>query len=373
MDIQIRALTFSLVFFLSSMPTALVTAETLRLVVWEGYAPEPQRIQFQNFIRDKYAIDIKLEVNYISDIEDYFTALRLKQGDILSPTHNHINDQRFRMIELGLILPVDLNNIPNYAHINPVFQNADYLVRQGKHYGVPFSYGPYALAYNTEQIKTAPTSWKILWDPEYRDQFSITDYGEMNIYITGLVLGYKPEELHIYEKINNDDFRKKLAELAANTHSFWVGVDSADDLQGLSLATSWGFSLPDLKNRGELWELAQPIEGTPGWADSFVISHSLKDKPQLKRIAEEWLNFAISPEFQASVLINGIGVHPVNLQTREHITTEQIKEFHLDEPNYLKNNFIIHPVLDRRTRNGMNMLWHEAADKEINRKKTTLQ
>ena len=344
-------------------------AEVLRLVVWEGYAPEPQRVRFQDYIRDKYAVDVRLEVDYIEEIEDYFSALRLKEGDILSPTHSYINDERFRMIELGLILPIDLNNIPNYTDIDSAFTRPDYLTANGEQFGVPFSYGPYALAYNTAHFDEPPTSWSVLWNPAYQNQFSITDYGEMNIYITGLVLGYPPEKLHIFSEFNNDIFRKKLAELVANARSFWVGVDTADDLQGLQLATSWGFALPALKRRGETWKLAELKEGTPGWIDNFVISHSLKDKPQMKRIAEEWINYTISPEFQADVLINGLGVHAVNPKTSQHLTEEQVIEFHLNEPEYLKNNFILMPTLDRRTRNGMDVIWQQIAADEIEQKK----
>ena len=350
-------------------PGTVLAKEVLRLVVWEGYAPEAQRLQFQDYIRAKYNMDVKLEVDYIEDIEDYFSALRLKRGDILSPTHSYINDERFRMIELGLILPVNLNNIPNYSDIDPAFKNPDYLIRDTQHYGIPFSFGPYALAYNTARFDQPPTSWSILWDPEYRNQFSITDYGEMNIYITGLVLGYPPEELHNYDRFNNEIFINKLSELAQNAQSFWVGVDTVDDLQGLPLATSWGFALPALKQRGETWKLATIREGTPGWIDNFVISHSLKNRPKLKRIAEEWINFTISPEFQAEVLINGLGVHAVNPKTAKLLTAEQVEKFHFNQPDYL-DNFILMPTLDRRTRNGMDVIWQQVAADEIKRKKT---
>jgi diguanylate cyclase (GGDEF)-like protein len=42
-----------------------------------------------------------------------------------------------------------------------------------------------------------------------------------------------------------------------NTQSLWVGVDTADDLKNKTLASSWGFALPGLKKRGEIWKWAQ--------------------------------------------------------------------------------------------------------------------
>ena len=75
----------------------------LRLLVWEGYAPEIQRTRFQQFILKKYSVDVVLEVNYIVDAEDGFAALRLKKADVVSPAHNRINDKRFKMIDSGRV------------------------------------------------------------------------------------------------------------------------------------------------------------------------------------------------------------------------------------------------------------------------------
>ena len=59
--------------------------QTLRLLVWEGYAPEAQREQFRQYIQKKYAIQLTLEVNYIIDAADGFEALRLKKSRYCQP------------------------------------------------------------------------------------------------------------------------------------------------------------------------------------------------------------------------------------------------------------------------------------------------
>jgi spermidine/putrescine-binding protein len=86
----------------------------LRLLVWEGYAPESQREKFRQFVSEKYAADVILKVDYIRDAEDGFAALRLKKVDVLSPAHNRISDKRFKMIDAGLLLPLNLDNLPIY-------------------------------------------------------------------------------------------------------------------------------------------------------------------------------------------------------------------------------------------------------------------
>ena len=39
--------------------------QVLRLLVWEGYAPQAQREQFIQYINDKYAVNLTLKVNYM--------------------------------------------------------------------------------------------------------------------------------------------------------------------------------------------------------------------------------------------------------------------------------------------------------------------
>lgn len=148
--------------------------------------------------------------------------------------------------------------------------------------------------------------------------------------------------------------------MLANAKSLWVGVDTADDLQQKKVASSWGFSLPELKRRGEIWKWAYPKEGVPGWIDNHVISQALANKPQLKRIAEEWINFTISSEFQTSVLVEALSTNPVNMVTFETASELQKQGFYarsLIDPEAV---IVLMPELDRRSRNGIDSLWNKA-------------
>ena len=343
--------------------------QTLRLLVWEGYAPEAQRKAFQLYIQEKYNVELHLEVSYISGMADCYTALRLKKADILSPAHNRINDKRFRMIDLGLLLPLNLDNIPNYVDVRDDFKNLDHLTYNDKAYGTPFAWGPYGLLYNADLVQEPPTSWKVLWSPRYRNQYVVSDLAEHNVYITALALGYAPEDLGNFDALNNERFRNMLGRLVKNSHKFWQGVDTASDLKGLSLAASWGFSLPELERRGENWKWAPLQEKIPGWIDNYVISHTLKDRPQLKRIAEEWINYSLSPEFQAEVVVKSLSARPVNLKAKELLSNDVTKVVDLDDSP--RNRFVLMLELDRRTRNGFNLLWDEAVtQREEEQRKT---
>ena len=354
------AISIGLITMLTSMCVATENRQTLRLLVWEGYAPELQREQFKQFILAKYSISLILQVNYIRDAEDGFQALRLKQADVVSPAHNRINDKRFKMIDSGLLLPVNINNIPNYSRLHPSFKQLKHLTKDGVVYGLPFAWGPYGLIYNSDVFDEAPNSWNVLWDPKFHGQYSIANYGEINVFLTALAMGYSEAALSDFDELDNPEFKAKLASLISHAQSLWVGVDSADDLYQKSLASSCGFSLPELKNRGEIWRWAYPKEGVPGWIDNHVMSQSLAGKPTLKRIAEEWINFTISEDFQSSVLVQALGTNPVNMITSKSATLEQSQSFYATSLNDPAAAIILMPELDRRTRNGFDNLWNHA-------------
>ncbi len=153
--------------------------------------------------------------------------------------------------------------------------------------------------------------------------------------------------------------------LVKNAKVFWKGVDTADDIEGLALATTWGFCLDDLSKRGEVWKMAEPQEGTTGWVDNFVLSSDLSDKPFLKTVAEEWLNFILNPEFQANVVVRQLESDPVVTTVRDLLTKDEVAKHHLDEPNYFQNKRILWPILDEKNyeRSALHNLWKHTTKK----------
>ena len=334
---------------------------TLKLLVWDDYAPVKQVKLFEQYIFKKYNRRINLQVSYDFKPRNFFNALRSKRYDVIAISHNLIKDQGYDYINNGLILPVNLANIPNYEHIYDDLKYADYITENDQVYGVPLTSGPYGLYYNANRTNP-PESWNVLWDPRFRYQYAISrDYYEVNVYITALSLGYSPEEMSDYSLLSRDPvFTDKLSLLAKNAGSFWHGVDRANDLRSMALATSWGFSMPALRREGENWQLASPKEGTPSWVDNYVIGHSLRDKPFLRRIAEEWLNYVLSAEYQMQVVVELNGSRPVNLNVQS--TPKPQRNGSVDALNGVtqKELKLLWPVLSRRDRNGLRQLWRHA-------------
>lgn len=340
---------------------ALVNGVELRILCWEGYAPKKFTRIFEDMISKKYGVNLKLTVKHVSSPQEFYNWIRIKEIDLISPAHNIPKSYKWKLIEQKLVLPINLNNVPNYQHLISELKNAEYLTHKGRVYGVPIVYGPYGLAYNTQYFDKAPDSWDILWDPKYKNRFSISaDYYEANIYSAGLAAGLNKEEIFDFDRLwNNPTIKNKLELLAENAKSFWVGTDKVSDLDGLALAAAWGFSFSGLEEKGQIWKFAQPKEGTTGWVDNWLISHTLKNKPLMKKIAEEWINFSVGEQMQL-YYVRELRQFPVNLAIKSKLTNQEIKTYKLDNPDYFKNNIILWKTLSLREQNGLKYMWRTA-------------
>jgi spermidine/putrescine-binding protein len=333
----------------------------LRLLIWEGHAPQDHVSRFEKRIEEKYDFKVKLQISYVERPDDFYSSIRRGNVDLVTMTHHLFKDRRFNYIENKLLLPLNLKNIPNFKHVTPSLQKAEYLYSDGQVYACPESQGPYGLAYNTSLMKEEPKSWNILWDPRFKGHYVIgaNEY-IYNAHITALALGYPRESLGEFDALNNPEFRDKLRQLALNAHSFWIGVDTPDDLSGHNLAAVWGDSLKPLQQRGELWKMAEPSEGTPFWIDNCAITSALADKPFLKKIAEEYINSLLSADHQVGVILRVVGTFPTVTNIEPLLTSEEKERVHVGTPHLFNKNRILLPTYSQRDRNGLKILWKEA-------------
>ncbi|MBI9019337.1 MAG: extracellular solute-binding protein [Phycisphaerae bacterium] len=347
-----------------TIPVLSVSAKekvTLRMLIWEGYAPKDLEKAFAQEIKNKYDIDVSFEKTFVSNPDEFSVALKKDKADIISPSHHQPKDEQYKLITGKLTLALDMDKIPNYSNVLPALQKADYITVSDKVYGIPVVRGPYGLVYNTTIIKEEPKSWNIFFDPQYKDKYTISgDFYEANVFTVALACGVSEKDIFNPAKVAKPEVTEKLKIFAENAHSFWIGVDTEKDLKGLALATSWGFSLPALKKLGEEWKLATPDEGTTGWVDNFMLSSRVSADPTKLKIAYEWLNFVLSDQYQ-TYCVRGLGCPPVTTSVKGKLKKEEIAKYHLDDPNYFANNIILWQPLKKAHRAAYEMLWKKAS------------
>lgn len=338
-----------------------ISEDTLKVLLWEGYGPDYFIKEFEEEIFRKYNRIITVKVTFVAGADYFYDPVRDKSVDLVSLSHHALKDARFGYIEKALIVPFDLEHIPNFQNIIPEFKTAEYHLYDGMVFGVPVANGPYGLGYNSDKISETPNSWEVLWDPNLVDDYSIGLHEYLyNVNITALVLGYPIESLGNYDLLNNPEFKAKLNNLALNAHTLWVGVDKPEDLIGHSAAACWGDSFSSLRLEGENWKMAQPKEGTMWWIDDFALTWSLADKPFLKIVAEEFVNKSLSSEFQIDHLIREVGIYPVITDIDDKLTQDEIDKIQSESSDVSGSHRILQSTYSIRDRNGLKMLWDEA-------------
>src|ERR1700761_1530508 len=115
---------------------------TLSLLVWEGYA-DP------SFIKGFEAkCQCTVTAAYMGSSDELVAKLRggaASNYDVISPS----SDVATMFSKSGLVAPLDLSRVPHYSELSPTLTSRTLVRQEGKVYGVPFTWGPNPLLYDS--------------------------------------------------------------------------------------------------------------------------------------------------------------------------------------------------------------------------------
>ena len=192
-------------------------------------------------------------------------------------------------------------------------------------------YGPnlvlwcYGLAYNTEKVKPAPTSWKILWDKQYAGKVALNEgLKDQTLQMVNLAFKGNPYP------VDAETF-KHLSDIRPGLVSLWGSGADAEQLfrnDEIVMTPFWNGRVTKLKKEGLPLEFATPDEG-------FFVRSSVYGIPKNARnpeMALEWLNWVMGKGPQKKMVEFGYGT-PNKLV--EH-TPEEAKAVIVADPEVVK-------------------------------------
>jgi len=141
-------------------------APTLNLLVWEGYA-DPSFVRA--FEEQNHC---KVTVSYMGSSDELVAKLRGGSAgnyDVISPS----SDVATSIAAAGLAAPLDLAKLPSYSQLSPQLTSLPLVRVNGQVFGVPFTWGPNPMLYDTTALPQPPDSWNAFWDPKYRGKISV--------------------------------------------------------------------------------------------------------------------------------------------------------------------------------------------------------
>ncbi len=139
--------------------------------------------EFENWFFETYGRKVKVNYSTFSSNEDLYSKLSTDavSYDVIIPSDYMIA----KMIDEGMLLPLNFENIPNYANIDESFRGLYY--DPDNLYTVPYSYGVVGIIYDANVVDEADAGgWDLLWNEKYagkilqfnnsRDAFGTAQY-----------------------------------------------------------------------------------------------------------------------------------------------------------------------------------------------------
>ncbi len=356
------------VFSLQSIEAADLESKqaiNIKALQWEGYLDPSLMEVFKKKIKKEMGIDLTFTIDNLIDEKLFFNRARSQSVDIIFPGVDISVDPSFQLKEQGLVLPLDIERIPNYKNIVAEQQKPKHLIFQDKLYGVPFVMGQVALFYNTKKVKLGELKdIKTFLQKAKPGSLGTIDFSPHTLYVLAMALGYKKEDISNYDKISQDKNFLEVLKLWRHkaTVIFDEGVDTIEKTKDLNAFISWGYTIRELVLKyNQNWKSFDFKHGTITWVDNIMVTSRVKQDSKKLDIIYRLINFILSKDYQQNILLKKLACLPVNEEALKGIN--QIKGVrHLQHLSNKRDKFFLPPLKDRRTRNGFLYLWKKALD-----------
>ena len=279
------------------------------IVAWPGYIERGETDKAFDWVTEFEAkTGCKVTVK-TAGTSDEMVALMNEGGfDLVTAS----GDASLRLIAGKKVQEINTALIPSWSTVDERLQSAPWHTVDGKHYGVPYQWGPNVLMYNTQAFKdTAPASWNVVFAEQTlpdgksnKGRVQAFD-GPIHIADAANYLMHHQPELGIknpYE-LTEDQYKAALDLLRQQrgiVHRYWhdafVQIDDFTN-EGVVASGSWPFQVNLLKSKGAPIASTIPEEGATGWADTTMM-HADSEHPNC---AYMWLEHSISPKVQGDL------------------------------------------------------------------------
>lgn len=196
-----------------------------------------------------------------------------------------------RLMSEDMLAPLDYANIPNYEKYFDS-EKYGYLVENGiSDYAVIYNVGTTILIYNTKYVKEKPTSWKVLWDEQYKGKVLMFNNPRDAFAIAQFLLG---QDLNTVSKEDWDNAAELLLEQRQKVKpeyvmdEVFIKMESGD----YALAAYYAGDYELMKANNPDLDFVLPEEGVNTFYDAFCIPRGTQNK----KGAEAFINFMMEPE-----------------------------------------------------------------------------
>lgn len=272
--------------FLPKRPFAAEEAK-LNFYNWDTYIGETTLDDFED------ASGIEVSMDLFADNDELFA--KLKEGnpgyDVIVPT----NDYAERMIQAGMLVPLDHAAIPNFANVSPNFQDAAF--DPGRQYTMPYMWGTIGIGYRKSVVgEELPNSWAYIFESDrYSGRIALLSEATTMIGLALKYLGYS------YNSMDPAEIGEAEALIIRQKpHIKVFAEDNGQDLllaEEVDLCCEWNGDLLQVMAEDDDLAYLVPEEGGYLWQDTLAIPTGAPH-PQN---AHAFINFLLDAEVGAAI------------------------------------------------------------------------
>ncbi len=290
------------------------------IVAWPGYMERGESDKTFDWIT-KFETETSCKVNVkTAGTSDEMVTLMNQGGfDLVTAS----GDASLRLVAGKKVQEINTALIPSWDKVDPRLKDGAWFTVGGKHYGVPYQWGPNVLMYNTDIFKEAPKSWSVVFDaqnlPDGKPNAGRVQAYAGPIYVADAALylmAHKPDLgiTNPYE-LTEPQYAAALDLLRGQrklVSRYWSdSTVQTDDFknEGIVASTSWPYQVNLLV--GEKAPIAStiPAEGATGWSDTTMLAASAPHP----NCAYKWMEHTLNSNLQSdlSVWFGSVPVVPV--------------------------------------------------------------
>ena len=235
-----------------------------------------------------------IDVNYATFDSNEIMYSKLSNGGITVDVIFPSDYMAARMIDEGMLLPIDFSNIPNYQYIDEEFKNTAY--DPENRYSVPYTWGTVGIIYNSNYVDEEDvTGWELLWNEKYADKILMFDNSRDAFGIAALLQGY---DINTTDEAELQDCAAALSRQKPVVQQYVM--DQIYDLMENEEAWIAPYYAGDyliMSEENEALEFFLPAE--QGF-NMFIDAMCIPTCCQEKEAAELFINFLCDPEIAAA-------------------------------------------------------------------------
>lgn len=283
----------------------------LKVLAWPGYAEDgtfDPDVDWVTPFEEKSgcAVDVRL----VASSDEARSLFESGAWDVASVS----SDITQTLMNEGLIQPLTISLIPNYAAVTTSLKSPPWISRNGRTYGVPHSRGVHVLLRGDDP--SLADSWAtVLGDDAVRgNRLGLYD-APISLADVAVQLMVEQPELGITNPYALDEAQfdavvERAGEIVPDVALFWqtpTELIEAFESDSVDASVGWQVAAQVLDQSDASVRESRPPEGSVGWSDSWVIA---RDAPNV-RCAYQWLDWMLSPEVNAQAA-EWSGAAPVN-------------------------------------------------------------